>query len=334
MAIVKRLAEEYGFSVEDAMEVLDGKKGASVMIPFIRPVKGWCDGLKLNGRLFTQCSNKPMAGGELCRVCQKQADASGKPTCGLASERAAEGDAWRDPKGRKPAVFAKVMAKKGVERSAVESELKRLFGAEETFDNVFEMTKTSRGRPKKEETEKKQRGRPKKSKEVVAGDEGEDLILALIAQAKEAEETKEEVVETKPVEDVKPVEEKKKAKGRKTEEEKAAAKAAKEAEKEAEKEAKKEAKKAEKEAKKAKAAAKKEVKKTAVKEEAGEDDETEELMAESPVVEVNVVVKELNGVEYLVSGENEVYDVETQERVGVWNKMTGEIEMDEEEMDE
>ena len=91
--VVERLAVEFRFNVEEGLACLKRK----VKVPFVRAIEGQCDGLKMNGGLFTQCTNKPMATGELCKTCQKQADASGKPTCGLASEREAEGEAWRDP---------------------------------------------------------------------------------------------------------------------------------------------------------------------------------------------------------------------------------------------
>jgi hypothetical protein len=202
-----------------------------VKVPFVKALEGQCDGLKMNGGLFTQCTNKPMATGELCKTCQKQADASGKPTCGLASEREAEGEAWRDPKGRAPVAFGKVMQKEGLNQEVVEREMTRLFGKGD-YETYFVMPEKTTKKAKKEDGEKKQRGRPKKNKEVVALTEGDDLIATLIAQARTEsdgaekpveEETKEEAVEA-----VAPDEKPKKVKKAKlTEEEKAAAKQAK-----------------------------------------------------------------------------------------------------------
>ena len=326
-AIVEKLAAVYGFKVDEALEHLKGKKKmvekAAVIIPFIEPIKGWCDGLKLNHNLFTQCSNKPMSTGTLCKTCQKQADTTGKPTCGLASERATEGAAWRDPKGRQPAQFGKVMEKLKVEREEVEGELKRLFG-EADYDEHFIVTKTSRGRPKKDETEKKQRGRPKKSKEVVPSG-GDDLITALIAQAREAqpETTDDQEAEKETAKAAKEAE-KEAAKAEK-EAAKAAKKAAKEAEKEAAKAAKKAAKEAEKEAAKAAKKAEKEAAKAtkkAAKEEVVNVAE-EELTAESPEEELKVAPKMLNGVEYLVAEDGRVFDMTTQEIVGRWDEASG-----------
>jgi len=368
--IVERLAVEFGFNVEEAMDCLKTK----VKVPFVKVIEGQCDGLKMNGGLFTQCTNKPMATGELCKTCQKQADASGKPTCGLASEREAEGEAWRDPKGRAPVAFGKVMQKEGLNQEVVEREMTRLFGKGD-YSALFAMPeKKTTKKAKKEDGEKKQRGRPKKNKEVVALAEGDDLIATLIAQARTEsdgvqkvaeEETTEKPVEeetTEVVEAPAPAEKPKKVKKAKlTEEEKAAAKqakadakaAAKEeakqaklAEKAAAKEEAKQAKLAEKEAAKqakadAKAAAKEEAKqaKLAAKEEAKKAKAAEkktkktevveepaapveELTADSPVEEVKVRKVTLGDVEYLMDQENTVYDLATQEPIGVWDEAT------------
>lgn len=348
--IVERLAVEFGFNVEEAMDCLKTK----VKVPFVKVIEGQCDGLKMNGGLFTQCTNKPMATGELCKTCQKQADASGKPTCGLASEREAEGEAWRDPKGRAPVAFGKVMQKEGLNQEVVEREMTRLFGKGD-YSALFAMPeKKTTKKAKKEDGEKKQRGRPKKNKEVVALAEGDDLIATLIAQARTESDGVQEAVEeetTEAVEAVAPAEKPKKVKKAKlTEEEKAAAKqakadaraAAKEeakqaklAEKEAAKAAKQAAKEAAKEeakatkaaekaaAKEAKKAEKKTTKKTK-KTEVVEEPEApvEELTADSPVEEVKVRKVTLGDVEYLMDQENTVYDMATQEPIGVWDEAT------------
>ena len=360
--IVERLAVEFGFNVEEGMACLKTK----VKVPFVKALEGHCDGLKMNGGLFTQCTNKPMATGELCKTCQKQADASGKPTCGLASEREAEGEAWRDPKGRAPVAFGKVMQKEGLNQEVVEREMTRLFGKGD-YDAYFVMPeKKTTKKTKKEDGEKKQRGRPKKNKEVVALAEGDDLIATLIAQARtESDGAAEEKVEDNseaPVEEtteeaVAPAEKPKKVKKAKlTEEEKAAAKQAKADAKAAEKEAAKAAKLAEKEAAKAAKAAEKEAakqakaaekaaakaakaaeKKTTKKTKKAEVVEepaapVEELTADSPVEEVQVRKVTLGDAEYLMDQENRVYDLATQEQIGVWDEATQTIV--EEEMEE
>jgi len=341
--IVERLAVEFGFDVEAAMECLKTK----VKVPFVKAIEGHCDGLKMNGGLFTQCTNKPLATGSLCKTCQKQADASGKPTCGLASEREAEGEAWRDPKGRAPVAFGKVMQKEGLNQEVVEREMTRLFGKGD-YSALFVMPeKKTIKKAKKEEGEKKQRGRPKKNKEVIALAEGDDLIATLIAQARTENDGAEEENTDAGSEEVN-VEEntdagseeaapkpKKVKKSKLTEEEKAAAKQAKADAKAAEKEAAKQAKAAEKEAaKQAKLAAKEEEKKTktaekkttkkAKKAEVVEEssEPVEELTADSPVEDVQVRKVTLGDVEYLMDEDNTVYDLATQEPIGVWDEET------------
>ena len=328
--IVERLAVEFGFNVEAAMECLKTK----VKVPFVKAIEGHCDGLKMNGGLFTQCTNKPLATGSLCKTCQKQADASGKPTCGLASEREAEGEAWRDPKGRAPVAFGKVMQKEGLNQEVVEREMTRLFGKGD-YSALFVMPeKKTTKKAKKEEGEKKQRGRPKKNKEVVALAEGDDLIATLIAQARTENDGAEEENTDAGSEEAAP-KPKKVKKSKLTEEEKAAAKQAKADAKAAEKEAAKQAKAAEKEAaKQAKLAAKEEEKKTkaaekkttkkAKKADVVEEPVTsvEELTADSPVEEVQVRKVSLGGVEYLMDQDNTVYDLATQDPIGVWDEET------------
>jgi hypothetical protein len=364
MLIVERLAVEFGFDVEEARACLKTK----VKVPFVKALEGQCDGLKMNGGLFTQCTNKPIATGVLCKTCQKQADASGKPTCGLASEREAEGEAWRDPKGRAPVAFGKVMQKEGLKQEVVEREMTRLFGKGD-YEAYFVMPeKKTTKKTKKEDGEKKQRGRPKKNKEVVALAEGDDLIATLIAQARtesdgaveekvednseapveeKVEDNSEASVEETTEEAVAPAEKPKKVKKAKlTEEEKAAAKQAKADAKAAEKEAAKAAKLAEKEAaKQAKADAKEEAKQAKLAEKAAakaakaaEKKTTkktkkaevveepvapvEELTADSPVEEVQVRKVTLGDAEYLMDQENRVYDLATQEPIGVWDEAT------------
>lgn len=312
--VVERLAVEFGFNVEEGLACLKRK----VKVPFVRAIEGQCDGLKMNGGLFTQCTNKPMATGALCKTCQKQADASGKPTCGLASERTQEGEAWRDPKGRTPTAFGKVMQKEGLNREVVERELTRLFG-EDDYSTLLAIPEKA---TKKTDGEKKQRGRPKKNKEVVALEEGEDLIATLIAQARTESDGAQKVPETVATEESQAEKPKKARKPKMTAEEKEAAKAA----KQAEKEAAKAAKQAEKEAAKAAKQAEKEAKKTKKPEVAAPVAAVEELTAESPVEDIQVRRVTLDGVEYLMDQDNTVYDVATQEPIGVWNETTQTID--------
>ena len=359
--VVERLSKMYGFPVEEAMMRLSGKRAekASTLVPFVKRIEGWCDGLKQNKNLFTQCPNKPMKDGELCRNCQKTVDDTGKPKCGLASDREAQGALWCDPKGRVPIHFGNVFNKGNYNKEEVISEMKRLYQIEEVDDDLFEK-QTKRGRPKKanpivensqKEKPKKTRGRPKKSGKVVDA-ECSDLIDALMAEAKEEAkpiEPVEEVIEpTEPVEEeeAKPkmhaprkALEKKPRKAKLTDEEKEAAKQAKLAEKEAakqaklaEKEAAKQAKLAEKEAAKQAKLAEKEAAKQAKK----EAKQAKKEAVEEPVEKVTEIYdeEEIQVIEftyeddekYLRDNENQVYDYHTHEVIGIWNEETMKIE--------
>ena len=336
--VVERLSKMYGFDMEEAMMRLSGKRAekASTLVPFVKRIEGWCNGLKQNKNLFTQCPNKPMKDGELCRNCQKTVDDTGKPKCGLASDREAQGALWCDPKGRVPIHFGNVFNKGNYNKEEVISEMKRLYQIEEVDDDLFEK-QTKRGRPKKanpivensqEEKPKKTRGRPKKSGKVVDA-ECSDLIDALMAEAKEEEakpiestEPVEKVIE--PTEPVEPVEEeeakpkmhaprkaleKKPRKAKLTDEEKEAAKQAKLAEKEAAKQAKKEAKQS------------KLAEKEAVEEPV---EKVTEIYDEEEIQVIEFTYEDDE--KYLRDNENQVYDYHTHEVIGIWNEETMKIE--------
>jgi hypothetical protein len=338
--VVAVLAEKYGFDAVEGLRWVSGGK-SDVVVPFVKKVEGWCDGLKNNKGLFNQCMNKPVKGESLCRGCKKQAEKHGKPTYGLASEREAEGELWRSPKGRKPIHYGNYFVKEKLDEETVIEEMKRIYGMSEVSDEFFTPKKSNRGRPKKATAEvpdtddegekvpapvKKPRGRPKKeNKTVVAEIEtGSDLIETLITRAKSDEASA-------------PVEAPAK-KTKKTAAEKEAKKEAKKAAKEAEKEAKKAAKEAEKEAKKAAKEAEKEAKKAAKKEAkkaepvvdeddvetvVDEEEETAVILTEEAGDEeeeqMEVDEVEINGVKYLMDGDKIVYDCKTQQPIGKFN---------------
>ncbi len=163
------------------------------------PVEGWCNGLRLNHGLHSQCCMVPLDGGDYCKTCQGQADknASGKPTYGCVADRMSCALLeYRDPKGGKATVpFANVMSKLSITREAAEAEAEK-FGLSIPEEHFVEK-EAKRGRPKKsssadtsdtdsssgDEVEKKKRGRPKKEKKVVAASVGDDLIATLVKQA-------------------------------------------------------------------------------------------------------------------------------------------------------
>ena len=341
--VIRSCALKYGFDSEEAMRemsvsiALGGKKSKKsekvgkgaprevpcCPLPFTGATRSdWCGGVKQNHGLYTQCTGAPGDDG-LCKGCAKQAskNASGEPDCGLYAKRVMQGDEYRDPKGRGPVHFTKVMKKQNLTEAQVLSEAQK-FGIEVTPEH-FVVPETKRGRPKKATTsdtesesssasgEKKSRGRPKKAAKVVEVNATEDLFASLMQQAQSAsprpakeQEVEESESDTSSLSDQSAGEETSKSSSKKSkksdlaQQEKAAEKAAekqkKEAEKQAkaaEKEAEKQAKAAEKEAEKAKKLAEKEAekaKKLAEKEalaqqKAAKEKKTSKKKAEEPV---------------------------------------------------
>ena len=239
MATVKQLGEKYEFNVEEALlflniteevkvqvqvkagkegkegkekvvkekkekvvkEKKEKKEGPKMVLPFCgRVVTEWCEGVKLNHGLYSQCvSEKSVSesGEKYCKSCKKQAEAneSGKPNLGEISDRLTQSsEAYRAEKGKKCVVYAVVMKKLKITKEEAEAEALK-FGLEIPGEE-FEMPKSQRGRPKKvsesdsvssgsAEGEKKGRGRPKKNKTVAENqtDETDDLIASLVAEA-------------------------------------------------------------------------------------------------------------------------------------------------------
>jgi hypothetical protein len=309
-----------------------------------------CHGLAYNRGLFTQCEKKRMENGEFCKSCQSEADknASGSPDCGNVCDRIATGlYEFKDPKGRSPKRYVKVLDKLKLSETDAMEEANKL---NITLD--FEHFVA--------EDAKKTKGRPKKISSVVKADNVTDLIAKLVADDVEddVEEEKEEIVEEKKTKNAKLSDEEKAEKKAKLEAEKAEKKAEKEAEKEAkkaadkaEKEAKKAAEKAqreaEREAKKAAEKAEKEAKKAAEKAEKEAKKGTKKV-AEKPVAkkveeEKPVAKKEttkasqfvIEGKTYYKTADNVLYDSNTKQPVGFWNAETKMIEeLPDEEEDE
>jgi hypothetical protein len=181
---VSKCAEEYGFDYSSAIEMLElgtasvrvvamkkrssGKKEVKALkgssevkaafpVPFVSSMakESGCGGLCYNRGLFTQCLKAKMESGWYCKTCQKEADgsANGKPLLGTVTDRMnSELMGYRDPKGRSPVAYSRIMSQLGLSRSTVELEAERLGVVipEEHF--APEVKEPKRGRPK---TEKK-----------------------------------------------------------------------------------------------------------------------------------------------------------------------------------
>ena len=238
----------------------------SFPLPFIKETvnKDGCQGLAYNRGLFTQCLKKRMENGSYCKDCQSEADnnASGCPDCGTVENRlAADLYAFKDPKGRSPVPYIKVLNKLKLSTDFVVEEAGKLnimipFDHFDVDEQVKNPPSGSRGRPKKV-------GGTVEAEDVIdlfaklSCDSGYDNIL------EESEDDKVKTSKTKLSDEEKAI---KKAK---LEEERAQRKAERElkaANEKAEKEEKRLAEIAEKEAKRLAEKAKKEAEKEAEKE--------------------------------------------------------------------
>lgn len=156
-----------------------------------------CSGVRQNHGLLTQCPKSKSDSKEYCSGCQKQADknASGKPNSGSISDRLAafeSGKEYRDPKGKAPVAYVKVMQKLKLSKEEVEEEAGKQ--KIELPSDLFNAAIAKRGRPKKnsavtsdtdsEKSEPKRRGRPKKTGKPVEVSTTEDLFASLISEAK------------------------------------------------------------------------------------------------------------------------------------------------------
>ena len=324
-------------------------KKSSIPLPFIASevaVCG-CQGLTYNRGLFTQCTKNQMENGDFCSGCQGEADqnASGLPNCGTVAQRLASGlYEFKDPKGRSPVSYVKILEKLGITQEQVLATGKDIDA--EHFEEIVKVSKAHRGRPKKQST-------------GIVAEHVNDLFNQLIPDEQESDEETlimEEVAAPAKKSAKKVVsEEEKQAKKEALEQEREAKKAEREMQRLAEKEAKrvekelklaeekaaKEAKiaeeKAAKEAKIAEEKAAKELKrqqekeaKEALKAQKPTSKKAKEVTAEpvaapAPVqapTKVTVCRITIDGEEYLKSATNILYDTKTKEEVGLYDPVS------------
>jgi hypothetical protein len=413
---IRECASKYGFVADDEIRALglenlnlikkkmtkkSGSKKAVIAVQkkekksvFPMPFEGSsvvetnCQGLSFNRGLFTQCSKEKMENSSFCKGCQTEADknSSGCPDCGtVACRLATDLYSFKDPKGRSPVSYVKLLEKLklSVEDALTEAGNKNI---ELSNDHFTVVEKSSKGRPKKT------------AKTVESSDNAGDLFAKLTAEHEEEEDMFEmddldkddssKDDSSKASNKAKLSDEEKALKKAALEEERAAKKLLAQQQREAaialEKEAKKlerdtkaalekEAKKVERETKAAeekaaretKAAEEKAARETKVAEEKAareakrllEKELKKELKKESkkaaspkttpvvvvapvsPVASKKVVgVKRIaiEGIQYLKSENNVLYNPETREEVGLWDPETNTIKElpEEEESDE
>ena len=148
-------------------------RGKSVFpIPFDGLCKeNCCSALRQNQGLYTQCETVVSEPG-FCKKCGPSA------IYGTIQERLEVGIMeFRDPKGKAPTRFTKIMKKLKISREDVEKEAGKL--NIKINDIHFE----------EEEIEKKEKGRPKKPRrQIELADDSTDLFAALVAKANEDSE--------------------------------------------------------------------------------------------------------------------------------------------------
>jgi hypothetical protein len=148
-----------------------------------------CQGLAYNRGLFTQCTKNKCETGLYCKGCQTEADknSSGKPDCGDVSSRLATGlYEFKDPKGRSPISYIKLITKLNITLEQVSEETGKT-GKQIPDEHLVAVEKKLSGRG----------GRPKKISAVETDDLStviSDIFSKINLNAND-EEVIEEVVE-------------------------------------------------------------------------------------------------------------------------------------------
>ena len=210
--IVKVLGSAYGFSWSEGMLLLEGKglrsdmvlegsvsgsgsgsvsvsgsgsvvkekyEKPKIMLPWTGKRKEkWCNALKPNGGLLSQCSNEGKKDG-FCTTHHKELTEKGKLRCGTVDDRLKadkEGVTFLNPSNGKAAeVYAVYMAKAKIKKE----------------DAIAEATRLGLTIPEKEFViPEKKKGRPKKAKKN--GTKGEDELSKLINRVVAAKDTSSE----------------------------------------------------------------------------------------------------------------------------------------------
>jgi hypothetical protein len=315
---------------------------SKVPMPFSgKALENCCKALRQTHGLYTQCDTE-VKDSEYCKKC-----VNGEKF-GTIEQRLAVGlMEYRDPSGKAPTAYLKVLKKLKISREEAELEAGKL---NIIIDDIH---------LEEEKTEKKEKGRPKKAKKIIElEDDSTDLFANLVKNAnkidfvsdeEESNDEKSSIAESiidtvlekvsETVENNEKKAEKEAEKKQKKDAEKAekeAAKLAEKAEKEAAKLAEKQKKDAEKAEKEAAKLAEKE-KKTEEKPKKAEEkkkkaDEKPKKAEEKPnkkeEEEEEDVVKrfEFEGVKYLKSKKTGIIYNMDQDVIGKWNEKTGKID--------
>ena len=170
--------------IEKEYDITTSKEATKkvIKLPWIgKIVEDECKGLRFNGGLYTQCTQKCK---EYCATCKKN-------KYGTVYDRLKKNiGEYRDMKGRKEINYMTYIKKNKISLKEAERECERVWG--QKLPEKCVVVK-HRGRPKKiqevddtdSDNEKKTRGRPKKTKTFV--DLNDDILNTLITAQKEEE---------------------------------------------------------------------------------------------------------------------------------------------------
>ena len=174
--VTDALANKYGFDPEEAKEFLgtltlsnssikQKVKVPSVPLPFCGKIEeSWCQAIKSNHKMFTQCRNDKVYG-IFCKGCATNAKKNeGKPTYGVIQDRLNKD--YTDKNGKKPKNYGNVMKTLDITREAAEAEAKKLGWTipEEQFNLV--VTKPGRKKGSKTTTSSSDNEQEVKDEEV------------------------------------------------------------------------------------------------------------------------------------------------------------------------
>ena len=197
--VIDALSKKYGFDPEDARKFMgtltlvkssskgigkQKKKAPAVPIPFCGKIEdSWCQAIKSNHKMFTQCRNDK-ADGLLCKGCRTAANNNkGVPTYGFIQDRLNVD--YKDKDGKKPKNFGNLMKTLGVTRDQAEAEAQK-FGWTIPKEQ-FEVVEVKIGRPKKNEASDAKKADAKKTdakvKEEKVKEEKEDVVISAFNRA-------------------------------------------------------------------------------------------------------------------------------------------------------
>jgi hypothetical protein len=315
-----------GYVCESKLDEMRRVLSSEIILPWCGKDELKCDNIKKNGGLYTQCDK--LKEGEYCNVCARSIEKNGGVAkYGTVSDREkCEIMEYVDPSsGKKPSSYGEYMKKNNLTMEEVE-QYGKICGVVVPPCH-FEENKISRGRPKKEvsveleNVEKKKRGRPKKEKQVVANGAGEELIASLmslpslpttelrcsdvsLSTDEENNLERKDEITNKEVRSIPPAESEAPQPSSDNDE-------------------------------------KSEVPQPSADKPSVDTDEKSEApqssadTADEDEDEETVVVKfDINGITYLKSQDNVIYDMNTHDALGVWNEETSEIEVLPEEDEE